>query len=310
MPVIRVLCGLLLMSSVLLPARSWADTSAIPPAPGIRVTVGGIYLHLYCRGRGSPSVILDSGLGGTTLDWQRVQPAIARQTRVCSYDRPGYGWSDRDPQPPTALHLSTELQQLLVQGHIAPPYLLVGHSFGGLLVQLFAERHPAEVGGLVLVDSTLADQFAHFAAAGVGLPLAPPRNRWFVVGNFSHLPDGLPAQWRAAAAALARSPNTIDTIYRELRYLQFNTREVYQLGGRLPDVPLIVLAHDARSRAQDKQHRRLAQTWVALQQQLAESVPQGRLVLTRRSGHYIQLDQPDLVIEAIREIIDRIRGGE
>src|SRR6266571_790135 len=134
---------------------SAVDTSAYPP-PGRLVDVGGYRLHIHCTGSGGPgpAVILDAGNGGSSLDWSLVQPGVATFTRVCSYDRAGYGWSDSGPTPRTSGRIVRELHTLLVNAGVPGPYVLVGHSFGGLNMRLYAYTYPQDVAGLVLVDSS------------------------------------------------------------------------------------------------------------------------------------------------------------
>ena len=141
-----VLAGLLLLGLISQAIANAVDAARYP-APGKLVDIGGYQLHINCTGTGSPTVILDAGLGGTSLDWSKVQPAVARFTRVCSYDRAGYGWSQTGPGPRTSQQIVTELHALLAQAKINGPYVLVGHSAGGLNMRLYAYRYPAEVVG-------------------------------------------------------------------------------------------------------------------------------------------------------------------
>jgi pimeloyl-ACP methyl ester carboxylesterase len=131
------------------------------PAPGEMVDAGGNRLHLYCTGEpGAPTVVMDSGLGGTVLDWQLVQPELAKSTRVCTYDRSGMGWSEAGAQPRTSEQIAGELHILLGNAEVRRPYVLVGHSFGGTNMQVYASQYPGEVAGMVLVDSALEDEEA------------------------------------------------------------------------------------------------------------------------------------------------------
>ena len=123
------------------------------PAPGRLVDVGGFRLHIHCTGSGSPTVVLDAGLGGSSLDWSLVQPELATTTRVCAYDRAGMGWSDPSPAPRTPAAAADELHRLLVKANITGPYVQVAHSLSGKSARLFARRHRDEVAGLVLVDT-------------------------------------------------------------------------------------------------------------------------------------------------------------
>ena len=122
------------------------------PAPGKMVSVGDHSLHLKCQGQGEPLVLLESGLSGWSQDWALVQPQLAQHTTVCSYDRAGYAWSDEAPTARTGLLAVEDLRTLLRNAGLHGPMIVVGHSWGGMLAQLLAQKHPDEVAGLVLVD--------------------------------------------------------------------------------------------------------------------------------------------------------------
>jgi pimeloyl-ACP methyl ester carboxylesterase len=126
------------------------------------VDVGGYRLHLYCTGEGSPTVILEAGGGNPWLSWYQVQPQVAQFTRVCSYDRAGLGWSDPSPKPRTTKVIADELHTLLHNAGITAPFVLVGHSLGGLDARMFASQYPSEAVGMVLVDSSHPDQDDRF----------------------------------------------------------------------------------------------------------------------------------------------------
>lgn len=134
------------------------------PAPGQLIDVGGYRLHLYCIGdqtNGSPTVILEQGLGGTSPAWALIQPEVAKVTRVCAYDRAGLGWSDPAPRgtPRDGQHVADELHTLLQKANIPGPYVMVGHSSGGLYTLFFAHQYPRDVVGMVLLDSSHPDQW-------------------------------------------------------------------------------------------------------------------------------------------------------
>src|SRR5215213_9005058 len=131
------------------------------PPPGEMVDVGGYSLHINCVGQGSPTVVLDAGLGGMSAEWVWVQREVSDTTRVCPYDRAGMGWSEMGPEPRDAKQITRELHTLLSKAGIEGPYVLVGHSFGGLYMQTYAARYPGEVAGVALIDSsTELDQFS------------------------------------------------------------------------------------------------------------------------------------------------------
>lgn len=127
--------------------------ASAPQAHGLLIDVGGHLLHIQCRGEGLPVVVLDAGLGGASSDWRKVQPDLATTNRTCIYDRAGYGRSDAGPLPRTSARIAAELRTLLMLAELPPPYLLVGHSFGGYNMRLFAGLFPGDTAGVVLVDS-------------------------------------------------------------------------------------------------------------------------------------------------------------
>jgi pimeloyl-ACP methyl ester carboxylesterase len=136
------------------------------PPPGEMVDVGGYSLHINCVGQGSPTVVLDAALGDFSAQWVRVQREVSGTTRVCAYDRAGMGWSEIGPEPRDAKQITGELHTLLSKADIEGPYVLVGHSFGGMYMQTYAARYPDEVAGVALVDSsTEPDQFSQRSEA-------------------------------------------------------------------------------------------------------------------------------------------------
>ena len=135
------------------------------PAPGQLVDVGGYKLHINCMGEGSPTVILEAGWADYSATWAYVQPEVAKTTRVCSYDRAGYGWSDPSPHPRTANWRVEELHMLLVNANVQGPYVLVGHSLGGMPMRVYAHTYPDEGVGMVLVDSMHEEQYDRLPGA-------------------------------------------------------------------------------------------------------------------------------------------------
>ena len=231
------------------------DARAYPP-PGRLVDVGGYRLHLLCVGEGSPTVVLEAVSGGLSLDWAWVQPEVGRATRVYAYDRAGRGWSDAGPAPRDAHQIAGELHTLLGNAGIAGPYVLVGHSAGGLLVREYAARYPDEVAGMVLVDAAHPDQALR--DPGYASELAAGRR---LTGTFGFLarfggarllarlqepaPD-LPARQRAAYRALYAAPGYWDSIHAELVARSGTEARVRATGG-LGDRPLLVVSAGAGS---------------------------------------------------------------
>lgn len=150
-----VALALLGMSYQMLATR--ADRRNLPP-PGRLIDVGGYRLHIQCEGAGHPTVVLETGALAMSALWGSVQPRVAVHTRVCSYDRAGLGWSEPGPEPRDGAQIAAELHTLLRGAGELPPYVLVGHSFGGLLVRVFIDQYPGDVAGLVLLDPSHPDQ--------------------------------------------------------------------------------------------------------------------------------------------------------
>jgi pimeloyl-ACP methyl ester carboxylesterase len=153
----KAVLGILLFAAVF-SAAALAQTNSTPPfpAPGRLVDVGGWRLHLNCTGQAGgsqPTVILEAGIGDFSVEWSLVQPGVAKYARVCSYDRAGDGWSDLGPYPRTMHQLVYELHTLLDKGGVHQPFVLVGHSYGGWLVRLYAYTYPSEISGIVLIDA-------------------------------------------------------------------------------------------------------------------------------------------------------------
>jgi pimeloyl-ACP methyl ester carboxylesterase len=236
------------------------------------------HLYLYCAGEGTPAVILEAGLGDTHETWASVQAAVAAFTRVCSYDRAGLGRSTPGVQLRTAGHMTEELHALLHNVGIPSPYVLVGHSFGGLIVQLFASSYADETAGLVLVDSAHEEQEAWLAAELSDEEMAEQMG----------FQNGGNAEGADATTSFA---------------------EVRAAHWRL-QAPLVVLVRGMIPPDEEppnwtpERAERMGASWLQLQAELAQRSPQGRLVIAERSGHNIHHSQPEIVVDAIRQIVD------
>ncbi|HEX4964825.1 MAG TPA: alpha/beta hydrolase [Thermoanaerobaculia bacterium] len=296
-------------------ALAWARWP-VPPS-GRMVDVGGFRLHLVCEGAGSPAVILDSGSGDSWLSWFRVQPEIARTTRVCSFDRAGIGYSDPGPQPRSRRRSVEELRTLLARAGIPPPYVLVGHSFGGLDVRLLAALHSEEVTGVVLVESAHEDHWAHAPrefwqnhqeAMKEDRLLAEKAERGEPMPPISSIP-GLPWKARRQLAAVSRRPAWYRASFEESEIAEASPREFAGLPRQL-DVPLIVLSAGSRQRPPSRPLE-LHQRWVRiageLQADLASRSPCSRHITVPDAGHFIHWDRPKAVTSAIEALLDDLR---
>ena len=228
------------------------------PPPGEMVDVGGYSLHINCVGQGSPTVVLDAGSGLFSAQWVRVQRQVSGTTRVCAYDRAGMGWSEMGPDPRDAKQITGELHTLLSKAGIEGPYVLVGHSFGGMYMQTYAARYPDEAAGVALVDSsTDPDQFSQRSEAqdsnepqkqtsavvsqlvrfGISLPA-----RLGIVRLLSKLDPAspqLPPRQRAQTDALTPSTREFTTFVQEL----LAPTQTLRMGspGSLGNKPLAVV---------------------------------------------------------------------
>jgi pimeloyl-ACP methyl ester carboxylesterase len=220
--------------------------------PGQLIDVGGHRLHLSCTGAGTPTVVLEPGAGEMSSNLGWITPAVARNTRICVYDRAGRGWSEPADTRQDAAQIATDLHTLLQRGHVPGPYVLAGHSFGGLYVLTFAARYPDEVAGMVLVDSTAPASAARPGAASLGhggssnglsrvsaLVSAAARlglGRLYARSSFGSLPPRSRDEVRASVATPSTLRSTID------EYVQANasTQEAASLRN-FADKPLVVL---------------------------------------------------------------------
>ena len=283
--------------------------------PGRLVDVGGYRLHLYCTGAGSPTVILEAGGGNPWLSWYKVQPQVAAFTRVCSYDRAGLGWSDPSPRPRTAMVIAEELHTLLHNAGIPGPFVLVGHSLGGMDARMFANRYPSEVAGMVLVDSSHPDQEERFPPEAKKLAAAS----YYVIRAMQiTLPIGLPRLLASRAAppevrseycAVFCRRQFLAAVRAEAAAQKESSAQVRTLGT-LGNLPLIVLSHDPdKMRFPGNLTEPVNREWARMQEELAHLSSNGSHLVVKGSGHDIQIDHPEAVVDAIREVVGKARGS-
>jgi pimeloyl-ACP methyl ester carboxylesterase len=236
------------------------------PPPGQLVQVGGHRLHIRCVGQGTPTVILEAANGGMSAHWVRVQQEVAKATRACAYDRAGLGWSESGPRPRDARQISSELHTLLDKAGIEGPYVLVGHSYGGLYVRMYTARYPDEVGGSVLIDSSHPEQFTRSPEGrqmyeqtnrlGAVLPLLT-RLGVIRLTNFYPAHPDLPPQQRAQIEAFNSSTRQVATTAEEFRATPETTAQV-RSAGSLGETPLAVISAGEQS-----------PSWLEMQEELA-----------------------------------------
>jgi pimeloyl-ACP methyl ester carboxylesterase len=292
------------------------------------VQVSGRRLHLLEAGGGNPTVVFESGISATCLNWTTVQAGVARFARACAYDRASLGWSDRTDSPRTLARMVDDLRALLLAAQVPGPYILVAHSFGGLLVRSYAARYPDQVAGLVLVDPVSAAEWADRAPAQVrmlrrgvmlarrgavlarlgvvrlslGLLMSGARRipQWIarlssgrgestisrLVGEVRKMP---PEVWPMIQAHWCL-PKSFEGLANYLEALPASAEEAMNLGDTGP-LPVTILSAATATEGQ-----------LAEREQMAARSSRGRHSIAARSGHWVHLDQPELVIEAIREM--------
>ncbi|MBL1321609.1 MAG: alpha/beta hydrolase [Methylophaga sp.] len=281
---------LIIFSCVIYPIANAAD---MPPLPGKRYDIGGYSLHLNCLGKGKPIVIMDVGLGDDSSDWQSLLEQSAKITRTCIYDRAGYGWSDYGPRPRNSRRIAYELGQLLHQANVPPPYILVGHSFGGFNLRLFANFYPKLVAGMILIDASHELQYDRL---NIKLP-APYKGRRNIIvtqsAKKSPTPDGKHQVLRDHAYRAAS---------QEIAGLYQSSRQV-QLNGSIPTVPLIVISRGMPEWEGNERLRRREKIWIELQQDLTRLSPYSQHLFANQSGHDIPHDQPEIILDAISDVI-------
>jgi pimeloyl-ACP methyl ester carboxylesterase len=277
------------------------------PAPGVLVDVGGHRMHIACIGEGGPTVVLDAALGNMSAHWALVQQEVARTTRVCAYDRAGLGWSETGPGPRDAAHITSELHTLLGNAGIPGPYVIVGHSFGGLYAQLYAARYAEQVAGVVLVESSHAQQFTRLPGGQQNyqqirwLYTVAPVLAWSGVVRLFDLsapPPDLPAGQRAQIEAWAGSTRHVTTTADEFAATQATTAQV-GAAGNLGDRPLAVVT----AGQQDP-------NWLELQNELAALSTNSSHQVIDEATHTSVVDDPGhagVTSAAIVEVVDAAR---
>jgi len=284
------------------------------PMPGKLIDVGGYKMHIDCTGQGTPAVILESGLGDSFFSWQKVQPKIAQFTRVCSYDRAGIGYSESSPRPRTSKVFAEELHTLLHNAGIPAPYVLVGHSMGGFDVRFYANLYRNEVAGMVLVDSSHPEQQKRLPPALNDMDATWLREQEFMAFT---MPFGIPrlmgfcgpdAEVRAAECNFHNAREGV----AESKAISESAAQA-ATSGNLGDIPLTVLSEDPNQPQPDLPEdlvKPASDAWQQMQDELAHLSARGTHVIVKNSGHFIQFDRPDIVIEAVHKVVNQVRRAQ
>ena len=295
--------------------------------PAQLVDIGGRRIHLHCTGAGGPTVILMSGLSSWSVVWYKTQPVIAQKTRVCARDRAGYGFSDPAPGPQILSEVVDDLHSALKAGSIPGPYVLVGHSLGGIEARLYAQRWPEEVVGMVLVDTSPAGE-GLINEDQPGFDEAIPResyaaNKLYCALLAAHgpldpsrpeykdcslpLPSDTPAAFRKifprffTAYYAATQVSLMSSLYTH-RYDSVDHRH---LGA----MPLVVLSVENSWASPTPAIIRYSKVWIGMHEALAHLSSRGIHRLVKESGHSIHLDKPQAVIDAVDEVLRQVHAG-
>jgi pimeloyl-ACP methyl ester carboxylesterase len=285
------------------------DQRTYPP-PGEIVDVGTHTLHIKCLGEGGPTVILEADNLGMSAHWVRVQQQLAQTTRVCAYDRAGMGWSESGTEPRDASQISSELHTLLKGADTEAPYVLVGHSYGGLYARMYAARYPNQVAGVVLVDSSHPEQFTRSPEGramyeqtrrmGAVIPWLTRLGVIRLINFYPAHPD-LPSQQRAQIEAFNSSTQQVVTTAEEFRATPETNTQVSNMGS-LGDKPLAVLSAGEQS-----------SDWLEMQQELAALSPNSVHRVVEGATHESLLyDKGDSKVTsvAIEQVVDAGRTDQ
>jgi pimeloyl-ACP methyl ester carboxylesterase len=281
----------------------------------------GRSLNLYCLGSGAPTVILEAGIGGFAFDWRTVHAQIAGHTRVCAYDRAGLGASPPGPHPRDTRSEVADLEALLPAAGLRGPYVLVGHSMGGYNVRLFASRHLRDVAGIVLVDPSIENQITIMEAAmpemagqtaaaveGARACANPQRTEETAANCVRSAPTSYPpdlAQRFVAAQSVVQSQTFLSEVES---FLNAATQQLEAEPRSLGAIPLIVLTRSQRSTNMSPEQAETEwRIWNELHDQVAAHSTGGVNRVVADAGHYIQLDQSQVVIDTVLEVVETAR---
>jgi pimeloyl-ACP methyl ester carboxylesterase len=319
----RIVLSLLALAAVALAASSGWNGIALyryrHPPPGQSYLVDGHQMRLDCTGSGSPTLVLDAGLGNDGLIWGGVQPVLAKTTRVCSYDRAGFGWSDALPPPRDADHIAAELHGLLIAANVNGPIVLMGHSIAGIYIRNYATRYPEKVAGLIFVDGStpLQDRNPAFAAPG---GMGPPP--WFgmlliKVASAAGIPRLFGACSRSLPGFDARAAKlqAEDQCHHPFAAIDGESSNFDRSGeqtvhtGPYGTLPILIFSQDPARAASEGEPTKMVKAWNQMQEDFKSLSTRSRRIIARGSSHYVQLDRAELVEREVRLFLEQIRGA-
>ncbi|HUT20571.1 MAG TPA: alpha/beta fold hydrolase, partial [Anaerolineae bacterium] len=268
-----------------------------------RVSVGTHRLHIRCTGEGSPTVVIDTGVGDTSERWGSIQAEMAQVTRTCVYDRAGYGSSEPGPLPRHSQRAADELKQLLENAGVRGPYVLVGHSLGGLNAQVFADRYPERVGGLILLDP---------APLAFITGQAFPALYQMLEQQAAEFQQAAEAARQATDAEAQAKANYLEAVASEHAALIAESAAQVAAIESFGDIPLVVIGSGVPNPGFGEEAAAFQQFWIEQNRALADKSTNGTFVLAPESSHYLHEDAPALVIDVIRQVVagKEVKMGE
>ncbi len=299
-------------------------TTSDPKPVGQLIDIGGRKLHIHCTGSGSPAVVVENGGAAFSFDWDLVQPEVARFTRVCTYDRAGYAWSDPGPEFDTFDQAAHDLHLLLKNAGVRGPYVLVGHSLGGMLIRFYQAKYPTDVVGMVLVDSSHEESLQHVGLKIVRIPELSAKQFQNLLDEAkanrpkNPEPDLVPTTIFPPYDKLPRQDQTlhlwalkkvIPLVKTWGLSLQFDLSRLHQMRlteqQPLGNMPLAVLTAPTFDvvQAPGMTVEEARQDHLRLQTDLAKLSTNSRQVMVSPSGHEIYLYKPELVVRSIAAVV-------
>jgi len=278
--------------------------------PGRHIETNGRKIHFVCTGQNGPAVVLDAGLGADLNWWHLVQKEVSKFARVCSFDRPGYGWSDAGKKSRTSEQIVSELHLLLhTTQMMQPPYILVGHSFGGANMRLYANTYPDEVMGIILVDACHEDQSFDDDSSGRNLLTIAKDylfnstfshyiglSRWFMAESLKPFFSSLMFQeLRDVIIAKASSMKALRAQDNEMFFLKQSLAQLKKSKNALVNKPLIIITAEETNKDP---------SWQKYQKELASLSNMGKQIIVEKSSHMINVDKPEVIVSAIKELIE------
>lgn len=302
----------------------WESHRYLPP--GKLVNIGGLWLHINCTGTGTPAVILEAGPNDSSIIWQLVQPEISKFTRVCSYDRAGFGWSDAPNEPRSSSNIADELERLLTRAAVSGPYVLVGHDFGTLDLRVFTARHRQQVVGMVFVDSVHPDMHHRppfnvapqsslttfiYRIMPWSVLVGVPRILGWCRENFTF--RNQPKEWAQLVPEATAQYCRLQSLRTEQAQVTDEDGSLAATTGSFGDMPLVVISHDPQVNDfggffSPANLVKAEQSWMEMQDELRGLSSRSQRIVAKRSEHWIQIHRPQLVAAAVREIVNDARG--